>query len=141
MFTQITSYFKFSEVKIKSYLFTHLTYKVKTGPPRVGATGTAMPETRQKGEDSKLSRALGIILSLVSTSQKLLGEKWVLWNNASLGSRSILKITVSEIIYTAILHQGKHSPASGSGRDLLLLCLDIRQLRRIRGVARELGFL
>lgn len=38
MFTQINLYFKFSEVRIKSYLFTHLTYKVKTGPPRVGAT-------------------------------------------------------------------------------------------------------
>lgn len=38
MLTQLDLYFKFSEVKIKSYLFTHLTYKAKTGLPRVGAT-------------------------------------------------------------------------------------------------------
>lgn len=48
MLTQLNLYFKFSEVKIKSYLFTHLAYKANMGLTRLGTTVT-LPKTPVTG--------------------------------------------------------------------------------------------
>lgn len=37
MLTQLNLYFKFSNVKSQSHLFSHLTHRVKAGLSRVGA--------------------------------------------------------------------------------------------------------
>lgn len=75
MLTQLNLYFKFSNVKSKSHLFTHLTYKVKAGLSRVGA---AIKSNARNGTESKFPHRAGLLLSLlslVSTSQELQGRK------------------------------------------------------------------
>lgn len=140
MLTQLNVYFKFSNVKSQSHLFSHLTHRVKAGLSRVGAT--TMSSNARNSNERKFPNRAGRLVSLyVSSQHRSSREKnWAVWNKTSPGSVSSLKITVSRVIYMSTLREGKHSLILGSRKDPLLfrLCLYCQQFRRIRGVTREL---